>query len=238
VEPLLLTVSTATRLASIAVTRGESLLGEVALDPPGTQSDFLLPVIADLLTRLELKLEEFDCFAAVHGPGAFTGLRVGIATIKGLALALNKPVIGVSSLQSLAMQVPDVAAQVYTLIDARKKEVYAGCYNWESGLPHPVCAERVIDPQQLLSEISGEALFVGDGSIAYRTLIVRQLGSRARFAPSSANMLRAGSAAMLALVKFEADELLSAASLNPVYIRPSDAELNKRETAPDGAIEG
>ena len=234
----LLTISTATSLASVAVTRGEHLLGELTINPAGNQSDVLLLAVDRLLQDLSLSLDQFDAFAAVHGPGAFTGLRVGVATIKGLALATGKPVVGVSSLQALALQVPDVSCPVYALLDARKGEVYAACFNWQSGLPQLVGNERVMDPSVLLEEVTGDAIFVGDGCSFYQTLIVRQLGVRARFAPWSANILRAGSAAMLALQQIRTSGTTTPELLNPVYIRPSDAEINKRKTAADNGIEG
>lgn len=235
---LLLTVSTATRMGSLAITRGESLLAEVTIDPVGTQGEILLSSLERLLEDLSLSLDAMDAFAVVHGPGAFTGLRVGVATVKGFALATGKPLVGISSLQSLALQVPDKSHQVYALLDARKNEVYAGGYQWRAGMPGLVGCERVIDPEILLDEIDGDVVFVGDGAVAYRTLIVRKLGERARFAPWSANVLRAGSAAMLGLEKLRASEGVSPEQLNPVYIRRSDAEINMPQTAADSSIEG
>lgn len=233
-----LTLSTATASGSIAVSRGESLLGEITITPARTQSEMLLPAIDELLAHLELTVQDLDLLSVVLGPGTFTGLRVGVATIKGLALALGKPVVGVSSLQALALQVPEASVRVYALLDARKGEVYSGCFSWEKGLPHPVSAERVIDPSLLLDDIDGDSIFVGDGSVAYRSLIVRKLGSRARFAPWSANLLRSGSAAVLALHTYKTSGPINAGLLNPVYIRPSDAEINLHKTAVDNGIEG
>jgi tRNA threonylcarbamoyladenosine biosynthesis protein TsaB len=225
-------------MGSLAITRGESLLAELSIDPVGTQGEIMLSSLERLLADLSLTLDEMDAFAVVHGPGAFTGLRVGVATIKGFALATGKPVVGVSSLQTLALQVPDRSSQVYALLDARKNEVYAGCYQWRAGKASLVGSERVIDPELLLDDIDGEAVFVGDGSVAYRTLIVRKLGDRARVAPSSSNVLRAGSAVMLGLENFRASETVTPEKLNPVYIRPSDAEINMPQTVADCSIEG
>jgi len=238
VKELLLTMATATRTTSIAITRGETLLAEVSIDPPGTQSEIILATVDRILDDLGLSVDGMDFFAVVHGPGAFTGLRVGVATIKGFALATGKPVVGVSSLQTLATQVPDYPGNVYALIDARKHEVYAGFFQWRGGLPMLVGSERVVDPELLLDEIDGDALFVGDGAAAYRTLIVRKLGERARFAPWPANTVRASSAALLALDKIRTSGGVSPEKLNPVYIRPSDAEINMPQTGAEGGIEG
>jgi len=237
VAETLLTISTATRNASVALTSGEDLLAELTVNPPGTQSEVVLTAVEYLLAELSLSLEAVDAIAVVNGPGAFTGLRVGVSTAKGLALAVDKPLVGVSTLQALAMQAPDVSIPVFALIDARKNEVYAAQYHWQEGVPELVDSEIVADPERVLAGISGHALFIGDGSTAYRTLIVRQLGDRACFAPWSANILRAGSAAMLALAKYRNSEVSTPELLNPVYIRPSDAEINLK-TGSDSRIEG
>lgn len=235
---LLLTLSTATRASSLALTRGESLLGEATLDSPVTQSESILTLLEQLLGNLRIDLQTIDAFAVVVGPGAFTGLRVGVATIKGLALATGKPVVGVSSLQALALQAPGHVGTIHALIDARKNELYAGRYRWEGGSPLLVGEEMVVDPEKLLSGIAGDAYFIGDGAEAYRTLIVRKLGDRARFAPWPANQLRAGSVAMLALAEIRSGGAVTPEMLRPVYIRPSDAEINMPQTGPDGGIEG
>jgi tRNA threonylcarbamoyladenosine biosynthesis protein TsaB len=114
------------------------------------------------------------------------------------------------------------------MLDARKQEVYTALYNWQAGSPHPVSGERVIRPEKLLAEIHGETLFVGSGALVYRSLIVRQLAGRAHFAPVFLNLPRAGAAAALALHEWQAERTLSAAELMPVYLRPSEAELNWR----------
>lgn len=235
---LLLTVSTATPVASLAISRGETVVAEVSVTPAATQSEILLPTVEGLLERTGFGVCDFDAFAVVHGPGAFTGLRVGISTVKGLATACAKPVVGVSSLQTLALQVPEAPIPVCALLDARKNEVYAGLFRWERGLPRLAGPEKVVDPSALIEELEGDILFVGDGSSLYRTLIVRQLGRRALFAPWSANLLRAGSAALLGLAALRSSETVSPENLRPVYIRASDAELNAGKTASDYSIEG
>ena len=114
------------------------------------------------------------------------------------------------------------------MLDARKQEVYASLYNWEAGYPHAVTEERVIKPEGLLAGIAGETLFVGNGALAYRSLIVRQLAERAHFAPAFLNLPRAGAAAALALHEWDAGRTFSAEDLMPLYLRPSEAELNWR----------
>jgi tRNA threonylcarbamoyladenosine biosynthesis protein TsaB len=234
---ILLTIATATRTASVSITSGENLIAELTVNPPGTQSEVVLPGIEQLLSESGLSYDDLDAVSVVTGPGAFTGLRVGVATAKGLSMATGKPLIGVSSLQSLAVQIPVSSYPVCALIDARKGEVYAGCYEWQNGLPTLQGKEEVVDPLDIVQRISGSVLFVGDGCEAYRTLIIRQLGERAHFAAGSAHILRASSAARLALLKLRNGETVSPDLLNPVYIPPSDAEINSK-TPVNSSIEG
>jgi len=226
VPPILLTIQTASPAGSLALSNGEHLLAEINLDVRKTPTEWLLPMIEDLLTKADLGKGDLDAIAVVRGPGSFTGLRVGLATAKGLSLAADCPLLGVSSLQCLAMQLPFTRLPVCVMLDARKQEVYAASYTWQAGLPQPVAEERVIKPEKLLSEISGETLFVGNGALVYRSLIVRQLSERAHFAPAFLNLPRAGAAAVLALHEWSSGRTFSADELMPLYLRPSEAELN------------
>ena len=222
----LLTIQTATPAGSVALTDGERLLGELFLDVRRPHGGWLLGAVEQLLVAAGMTVADLDGFGVTIGPGSFTGLRVGLATVKGLALASGKPVAGVSTLQTLALQAPHAALPVCALLDARKREVYAGHFAWEEGLPRPSGPERVLPPEQLLHELHGPILFAGDGAVAYRTLIVRQLGSRAHFLPEVYAPPRAAHAAVLALRAFAAGGALPVAQVNPVYIRPSEAEIS------------
>jgi tRNA threonylcarbamoyladenosine biosynthesis protein TsaB len=221
----LLTIDTSSPAGSVAVSRGEVLLGEILLNTPSNHTDRLLMSLGQLLRDVDMELAAIDAFGVVLGPGSFTGLRVGVATVKGLALATGKPVIGISSLQALAVQIPCPRYPLCALLDARKKEVYAGLYQWESGLPSLVGKERVLPPETLLEELAGDVLFVGNGAAAYRTLIIRRLGQRAHFAPWSLDIPRASAVAALVLAEWRNGRSQSAGQIQPRYIRPSEAEL-------------
>jgi tRNA threonylcarbamoyladenosine biosynthesis protein TsaB len=210
----------------VALTVGERLLGELFLDSRQPAGSWLLGGIEQLLGSAGLTAKELDGFGVTIGPGSFTGLRVGLATAKGLALATGKPLAGVSTLATLTLQAPLAALPVCALLDARKQEVYAGLFQWQNGWFRALAEERVLAPERLLHGLHGEWLFVGDGAEAYRTLIVRQLGPRAHFLPTVYAPPRAAHAALLALRQFAAGEALPAAQVNPRYLRPSEAELN------------
>lgn len=235
---LLLTLDSATEAGSVAVSRGDVLLGGTLLNARSTHSDRLLPSLHRLLQEVGVEVNEIDAFAVVVGPGSFTGLRVGVGTVQGLALATGKPVIGVSSLQTLAMQAPFARFQTCALLDARKGEVYAGLFRWEGGLPAPQRPEAVLAPEALLESLGGETLFLGSGAIVYRTLIARRLGERAHFLPWPQHLPRASHAAALALALWRGGETLPLSQLLPRYIRPSEAELLWARREAEGFIEG
>lgn len=226
--PLLLTIQTASAAGGLAITEGERLLAEINLDVRKMPTEWLLQAVEDLLAKAELVRDDLAAIGVVRGPGSFTGLRVGLATAKGLALAAGCPLLGVSSLQCLAMQVPYSSLPVCAMLDARKQEVYAALYSWQGGYPQPVVEERVGKPENWLAELTGEVLFVGNGALAYRSLIVRQMAARAHFAPAFLNLPRAAAAAALAWQEWQAGRSFAAEELLPVYLRPSEAELNWR----------
>ncbi len=226
--PVLLTIQTATPAGSLSLTDGSQLLAELNLDVRMTPTEWLLSSIEELMEFAGLERSDLDGVAVVRGPGSFTGLRVGLATAKGLAISVGCPLLGVSSLQCLAMQLPFSSLPICVLMDARKQEVYTATYRLDGGLPLALDVERVIKPDELLATIQEETVFVGNGALVYRELIVEKLEDKALFAPSFMNLPRASAAASLALRQWEAGQRLSADELMPNYLRPSEAELNLR----------
>jgi tRNA threonylcarbamoyladenosine biosynthesis protein TsaB len=173
-----------------------------------------------------LDLRELDGFAVTRGPGSFTGLRIGISTVKGLALATGKPVAGVSTLDALAYQFPSFPDYVCPLLDARKGEVYTALYKC---IPHmtweKVADDRAIGPREWLMQIEGACLFVGDGATLYKNLVKEIIGEQARFAPPYLNTVRASVVAHIGMEQIERGEVGDVAFLVPHYIRKSDAEI-------------
>jgi tRNA threonylcarbamoyladenosine biosynthesis protein TsaB len=222
----LLTIDTSTSTCSVALTSGDRLLAELVLSSDRPLSSHILEGVDMVMRGGGLTLADLDGIGVALGPGAFTGLRVGVATAKGLALAIGKPVAGFSSLAMLAMNLPWAAHQVCPMFDARKKEVYAGLYLTRD-LPDSLHVDCVAPPEQFVQQLSGPTIFVGDGALRYRELIVETLGDDAVFAPSFAHQPRASVGAILVRWKFSGGESTPLPSLNPVYIRPSEAELAK-----------
>lgn len=225
-SPVLLSIQTASPAGSVAITRGKALLAEINLDVKRTPTEWLLSSIEELLGMTDLTKADLDAVAVVRGPGSFTGLRVGLATAKGIAMAAGCPLIGVSSLQCLAMQVPNSTMPVCVMLDARKQEVYTASYQWHQGHPLAVSEEQVIKPAELLDNLPDKVIFVGNGADVYKDMITAEMGDRAGFAPAFLNLPRASSAAFLALKAWDSGEETSADELMPNYLRPSEAELN------------
>jgi tRNA threonylcarbamoyladenosine biosynthesis protein TsaB len=227
----LLTIDTSTTTCSAALTDGGELVAEYLSNQGRTLSARLLDCVDLLLKGAGLAVGDLDGFGVALGPGSFTGLRVGVATVKGLALAAGKPAAGFSSLAMLAMNLPWSLHPVCPMFDARKKEVYTGLYACHD-LPRPLLPDCVAPPEAFLDRVDGPVIFVGEGAVRYRELIVAQLGDRALFAPASANSPRAAAGALLVNDAFARGEAVSPALLLPVYIRPSEAELaqlNRRQ---------
>lgn len=222
----LLTIDTSTNTCSVALTLGERLAGEYLVDLDRTLTNRLLSCVDMLLTDAGLTVADLDALGVALGPGSFTGVRVGVATVKGLALAAAKPVVGFSSLAMLSMNLPWSFCPVCAMFDARKKEVYAGLYHCRN-LPEPLDKDAVLPPAELLHKINGPAIFIGEGALKYRDLIVSSLGDKARFAPWSLNQPRASVGALLAAEALAKGDVIPLADLNPAYIRPSEAELAK-----------
>jgi tRNA threonylcarbamoyladenosine biosynthesis protein TsaB len=183
-----------------------------------------------LIEHAGVRLEDIDVFAVATGPGSFTGLRIGIATMQGLAFARRKPLVGVSGFDALAAaaSVPSALpstthhppSATVTWVDAWRGEVYAARYEAGREVTSPVVAA----PAMLLPDIAGPALFIGDGAAAFRDEIVAALEKRARFAEPLVPRL-AGQVALLASAAAQRGELPPPEAIRPLYVRRPDAEL-------------
>lgn len=229
----ILAIDTSTDVASAAVTDGQKLLGEYTINnKKKTHSQKIMLMIDAVLNDAGLDVNDIDLFAAVNGPGSFTGLRIGVATIKALAHACNKPAVGVSSLESLAYNLPFCESIIVPVIDAGKNRVYAASYIYdgkikELGEPEAMTIEECVEScGELL-----ETVFVGDGAAAHMDYIKERLGEKALFAPANANCQRAAAAACCAFSKFINGASGDYRELNPIYLKKSQAEqeLDKKQ---------
>ena len=222
--PLLLALETSGSCGSIALVRAFGCVAEYTLDTGQTHSRYLLPGIEMLMRETSIDWPDLNAIAVGLGPGSFTGLRIGLATAKGLAMAAEKPLVGVSSLDGLAVQIIGNGLPVCALIDARKKEVYAALYRENAqGEMERQGDYLVLPPARLAEMIQEPTLFIGSGAELYRHLLTAQLGDLARFAPSVLFHDRASAIGFLGLKRFLQGDL--PAEVAPLYVRASDAEL-------------
>ena len=221
----ILAVDTATKSCSVAVIEGDSLLAELTTINRQTHSRHLLNSIDTVMGKAGLIISQLDGFAVSIGPGSFTGLRIGITTIKGLAFSLNKPVVGVSSLETLAFQCKQSPYLICPAIDARKHEIYFCHYRYQNGKLKKEGPERVASPAAALRGIREHCVFVGNGAKLYQKLISIELGDLAHFVAESRHTLQAAAVARLSLSRFKRQETDDVHLLVPHYIRQSDAEL-------------
>ena len=223
---MVLALDTTTRSGSSALVHDGTVLGERVSDPSVAPASRLPGELMLLLELAGLGPGAIDLFAVATGPGSFTGLRVGIATMQGLAFAAGKPLIGVSGFDALAEIANDDArgARVATWIDAWRGEVYAALYD----RGNPVEPPTVAHPNELLPRLRNVAtFFIGDGAGTYREAIRHVLGTAARVAEPASPPL-AAVIGRLAAGRAEHGERPPPHAIRPVYVRRPDAELARR----------
>lgn len=223
----LLFVDTCGAAAGVAVSCGDRIIAETNLVLDRLLSARLLSVVDTLFKTAGMTAADLDGIGVAIGPGSFTGIRIGVATVKGMAHAAGVPVVGISSLALLAASVPYARHQVCSLMDARKKEVYAGFFSCDP-LPVPRGPEQVVSPDALLDTISEPTIFVGDGVSAYKDLITARCARFAFFAPAACSLPRGASGIVLTRSELQRGEGKSPDQLRTVYLRASEAEMTKR----------
>jgi tRNA threonylcarbamoyladenosine biosynthesis protein TsaB len=224
-----LALETATMAGSIAVINNDVLTCEAMINVRVAHSERVMNAVDWLLKTSGISIKELDAFAVSIGPGSFTGLRIGLSTVKGLSYAANKPIVPVPTLDAFARTLSFSSHTVCPMLDARKNEVYTGLYRWEDGLFKKVLSETAVDPADFIKEIKGPAVFTGDGARIYRKLIKETLKSKALFAPPSRMYPSASTVAEVALESLKAGVKTDPLSLTPFYIRKSEAEINWKE---------
>ena len=228
----ILAVDSSANVASTAIAEDDKLICEFTLNHKKTHSEKLMPMIDEVLKSAQLMPNDIDLFAVAAGPGSFTGLRIGVATIKGLAHAVQKPVIGVSTLMAMAYNLPFCSHAIAPIMDARRAQVYNGVYRWEQDELVEMIAPRAVSIEDCIAEFeqSGEqVVFLGDGVPVHQELIRSRLGDQAFFAPENCNMQRAASVA-LAAQKLSAQGMCeSYYALRPIYLRKPQAERELEE---------
>jgi tRNA threonylcarbamoyladenosine biosynthesis protein TsaB len=240
---LVLSLDTTTPTASCAVARDGVVINEEPIDTSRQLALQLPGALRDILDLSATALEEIDAFAVATGPGSFTGLRIGIATMQGLAFGLGKPLVGISGLTALrAVASPAfLGSRIATWVDAWRGDVYAALFEDGRQIGEPIVAKpadllNALAPRPVVPCTASESAmfanditFIGDGAETYRDLILSRLGHAARIADPAAPRL-AAVIAMLATIEYKNGHRPPPHAIRPIYVRRSDAELARGRT--------
>lgn len=228
----ILAVDTSATAASAAICDENHIIGEFFINTKLTHSRTLMPMIDSLLKSTETSINELDAVAVNAGPGSFTGVRIGVAAVKGLAFADNIPCVSVSTLESMAYNLLSSDCIVCCVMDARCSQVYNAIFRINDGNVERLCDDRALSIAQLteaLKNYSEQIVLVGDGAeLCYNSM--KELLENVSLAPLAQRIQRASSTAVIAARKYRNNEILTSDELMPVYLRLPQAqrELKKK----------
>lgn len=227
----LLAADTSAKTATVALFENGSLIAEYTQNIGLTHSEGFLPLLETMLNITGRDISEIDYYAVTNGPGSFTGLRIGVSTIKGLAHAQNKPLVMLSTLDALSENIPAFSGYVCPMLDARRQEVYTAVY--QNGVK--LLEDTPLSLTELFSYLKtkrGKALFLGDGAVNYRDIIKKELKQKAVFAPEHLMLQRASSVGSAAMRQIGSGNTISYNEVTIRYLKASQPEqqlLNQKK---------
>ena len=216
-----LALEASTLAGGVALLDGERLVAEYVLDVSLTHSERMLATIDRVLGDAGWTPRDLDGLAVAVGPGSFTGLRVAVSTVKGLALALSVPVAAVPTLDAMAAAVPFACLPVCAVIAARRHEVYASLYRWHEGGMQREWDYLALTPAALAERLTEPVIVAGDGAAVIASPHARPL-------PSPRRLPAPACVGMLGLERLRSGDVVKPADLAPLYVRPPEAELKRR----------
>ena len=223
----ILAVDTSSKICAVAILEDNKVIDEIKLDNGKTHSENLMPIIKEILDKNDLTLKDMNLIAVSVGPGSFTGIRIGIATIKPMAEVYNLPVASVTSLETLARNIENKEKDftIISLIDARNNQVYAGFFDTEYNLKEDEIAEDIDEVLKKAGKYS-KIIFVGDGAIIHKEKIEENLKDR-NIIFTKENNQSAINTGKIGYKKFLEKNLKNADIILPIYLRKSQAERLK-----------
>lgn len=225
----ILSLDTTAEVCSAAVCDDGKLIAEMTVNTGNTHSQTLLPVVEQILKISETELDDIDLFACTTGPGSFTGVRIGVATIKGLAYGKGKPCVSVSTLDALAYNLKGFDGIICPVMNARRNQVYNALFECKDGVITRLCADRALSIDELDGELASMSLPVylcGDG---YDITLRGFKQTRVVPVPYRSVLQSGYSVACCALEEYNAGKVLNDRELVPIYLRPSQAERERNE---------
>lgn len=222
-------IDTATWTSSVGIIDGRETLAERTLaNEHGSHATTLLPMVESALHAARLRLSDLQLLAVSIGPGSFTGLRIGLSTVKGFSLAAGLPIVGVPTLEAFAHAAGRRSGLVCPVLDARKKEVYGAVFRWNGEMLEHVCEATVLRPQDFAQRLTVPCTLIGDGVDEYESTWRAHLGDAADLVPFRDCSPRGTSVAALGLRIMQARGAADPAQLVPIYLRKSEAELGRQ----------
>ena len=229
-------------VASVAIVQDDVIIAEYTMNHKKTHSETLLPMIDEIVKTSETKLEELDAIAIAAGPGSFTGLRIGAATAKGLAMAVDKPIIPIKTCEGLAYNMWGAEGLVCPIIDARRNQVYTGLYRVKGNI-EVILEQQPMDIHELIEYINNYSkqreaseggpaegvTFLGDGVAIYKDVIWKEIDIPCQMAPAIMNRQRGASIASYGELLYKEGKYINADDFAPEYLRKSQAERVRSE---------
>ena len=225
---LILALESSALTASVAICDGDRLLGEYTVNNGNTHSETLLPMTEALLRDLRLSVSDIDLFAVSAGPGSFTGIRIGVSTLKGLAFGSKKPCIGVSTLEAMAYNLYIPNGLICPVMNARRKQVYTALFRESNGRMERLMPDSAISVEELdriLATYDEPVYFVGDGY----DLAVENITHAHGNTPNRLRHQSAASVAKAAYLAYSEGSYVSDGDVKPIYLRPCQAERERME---------
>ena len=225
----ILSIDSSATCASVALydTQADKTVGEFFINTRLTHSQTLIPMLDALMNSTKTEFSDIDYFAVNTGPGSFTGIRIGVSAVKGIAMALEKPCVGISTLESMAYNCVDFDdIIVCACMDARRNQVYNALFEVKSGFVNRLCDDRAISTDELilqLREMKKNIILVGDGA----HLIDCSSDSNISLAHDNKRYQKASSVCLCAKDYIDKNNVVSASALMPTYLRPSQAERER-----------
>ena len=233
----ILSLDTSAKVLSLAICEDERLIGQTTLNTGNTHSETILVVLDELLSKSGLTVGDIDLFACSSGPGSFTGVRIGVSFVKGLAFGSSKPCAGVSTLEAIAYNLKDCRGIICPVMDARREQLYNALFRSDGKTLKKLCPDRLISAKDLEAELAKynkDIYFCGDG---YDIAMNQIEHPKKRNINRSLTYQSAYSVAQIALEKYNKDECFGDASLTPTYLRASQAERELKEKKEKGGME-
>ncbi len=234
----ILAIDSSGLVATVAIVEDHNLIAEYTIHQKKTHSQTLMPMLEEVKNMVDLDLNSIDAIAVASGPGSFTGLRIGAATAKGLAMGLGKPIIEVPTLEGMAYQMYGSQALVCPIMDARRNQVYTGLYQFAEGengycmeTLKEGCACDIMECIEIVNSFEQPVMFLGDGVPVFEALIREHATVPVFFAPAHRRLQSAASVGALAIEFAKEGRFTEAKDHAPEYFRMSQAERERMEAA-------